>query len=253
MRTILTIIVLTLAVSAFKCSSPAGPSFTGALSDHIIRKTQKGASVHSAKAISDAQLSGVDQGLDKLFRIASNPPYNYKGFNLHPAYTVWLLSRDARCVNPGFTEIVYSDPAPNGYDETYTDSPANHWDKDPRTGSTLLCVAGFMARTGATADGVGSPGMGVVDDVEQLPTITRFEGEHNLLLEVDLDKFTATQYHYGANGGHPILQDSDGSLVAEQSPIEMKGFTVKLPKDVLSKEGKLLFKQGDSISGVLVK
>jgi hypothetical protein len=253
-KSILLLAVLVVAGSAFKCSKPAGgPTFTGAMSDKVQAVTPKGASVHSSKAIPAEALTAVDQGLDKLFFIAANPPNNYTGFNLHSAYKIWLLTRDPRCVNPGFTEIVYSDPWPNGYDETYSDSPANHWDKDPRPGSTLLCVAGFMARSGATADTFGSPGMGVVDDLAQLPTIVRFEGEHNVLLEVDLQRFAATQYHYGANGGHPIMPDASGQFAAETLRYSVKPFDYILPQAIESDGRQLVLPKGTKIHALLVQ
>jgi hypothetical protein len=212
------LIVLAFTGLAFKCSSGGPqPTFTGALSDKYQAKTAKGADVHSGKKIDPQALVAVDAGLDRLFEIAAAPPNNYSGFTLNDTYTIWLLTRAAACVNPGFTEIVYSPAWPDGYDETYTDDPANHWDKDPRPGSTLLCVAGFMALKGGGNGVPGSPGMGVVDDLAQLPTIVRYEGEHNLLLQVDSERYAATQYHYGANGGHPILGDGN-SFKSESLP-----------------------------------
>jgi hypothetical protein len=59
--------------------------------------------------------------------------------------------------------------------------------------------------------GIAAPGMGVVDAIDQMP-IVRYEGEHNLLAQVDQARYAATQYHYGANGGHPILGDGPTSL-----------------------------------------
>lgn len=214
--------VLAFAGMAFKCNKTLPPTFNGSMSDKYVEKTAKGAEVHSAKKIPAEALTAVDAGLDRLFSIASTPPNNYRQcpgddpcFTTHATYTIWTLTRDPRCVNPGFTELVYSAPWPDGYDETYTDSSDNHWDKDPTAGRTLLCVAGFMALKGGGNGVPGSPGMGVVDDLAQLPTIVRYEGEHNLLFQVDRDRYAATQYHYGANGGHPIL--GDGSSFKSES------------------------------------
>jgi hypothetical protein len=68
-----------------------------------------------------------------------------------------------------------------------------------------------MASGGGQMKGLELPGMGVVDAIDQMP-IVRYEGEHNLLAQVDQDRYAATQYHYGANGGHPILGDGPTSL-----------------------------------------
>jgi hypothetical protein len=115
-RIALFVVVLALACLSFKCEKSAA-TFNGAMSNKVVRTTPKGASVHSAKSISDAQISAVDAGLDRLFTIAQQPPNNYRPcpgpvpcFNDQAGYTIWLLPRAAACVNPGFTEVVYSDP-----------------------------------------------------------------------------------------------------------------------------------------------
>ena len=197
----------------FRKKNPLKPTFTGAMSDKYVAVTPKGAHVHSGTRIDPAKLAAVDAGLDRLFRIAANPPYNYTGFSTHSNYTIWLVPRSDLCVNPGFTEVVTSAQWPDGYDEVYTDSSNNHWDKDPRAGHCLLCISGFMA-VGAGHQDQHALGMAVVDDLGLLPTIVRYEGEHNLLYEVDRPKFEATQFHYGTNGGHPILPDPEGESFA---------------------------------------
>lgn len=242
--------VLAFAGLAFKCSSGPQPTFKGALSDKYQERTAKGADVHSGKKIDPQALIAVDAGLDRLFQIAAAPPNNYSGFLLNNSYTIWLLPRSPQCVNPGFTELVYSDPAPNGYDETYTDSPTNHWDKDPRPGHTLLCVAGFMVLKGGGQGQAGSPGMAVVDDLGLLPTIVRYEGEHNLLFQVDEPRFAATQYHYGTNGGHPILGDGP-SFAASSLGFETKGATIAAPIDIVDGNGKVVIRKGTRVNGLI--
>jgi hypothetical protein len=203
-------------------SSVPAPTFTGALNCGKHVASPKGVEICSASSIDGSVPNIVDQQLDDLFRIAQLAPNNYHAcpdgfyhpevpcFSTHGTYHVWLVPRAPVCVNPGFSEVVNSDPAPNGYDETYTDDPANHWDKDPRPGHTLLCVAGFMATGGGQMKGLELPGMGVVDAIDTMP-IVRYEGEHNLLAQVDQARYAATQFHYGANGGHPILGDGPTS------------------------------------------
>jgi hypothetical protein len=124
---------------------------------------------------------------------------------------------------------------PDGYD-----NDPNGWDKDPRPGHTMICVAGFMTRVGAKPDGfdLGGDGMAIVDgDTQTMLNVVRYEGEHNLLLEVDKAKFAATQYHTGSNGGHPILPDpSTGQLMSKPEfaemphPIEIDGVHVLVVK-----------------------
>jgi hypothetical protein len=230
---ILGVLILAFVATAFDCGGGGGtsnsgnnvpdPSFTGALPCQKQVKSPKGVTICSANAIGADVPNIADQQLDDLFRIAQAAPNNYHAcldgiwhqevpcFSTHGTYHVWLLKPADVCVSPGFSEIVYSEPSPNGYDETYTDDSANHWDKDPRTGHTLLCAAGMMETGGGQMKGLEWPGMAVVDAVDKMPII-RYEGEHNLLAQVDPDRFVATQYHYGTNGGHPILGDGPTSL-----------------------------------------
>jgi hypothetical protein len=204
-------------------SNVPDPSFTGALHCQKQVTSPKGVTICSASSIGASVPQIADQQLDDLFRIAEAAPNNYHAcpdgfwhqevpcFSTHGTYHVWLVPRASVCVNPGFSEIVTSAAWPDGYDETYTDDPANHWDKDPTPGRTLLCVAGMLEAGGGHMAGIAAPGMGVVDAIDQMP-IVRYEGEHNLLAQVDQARYAATQYHYGANGGHPILGDGPTSL-----------------------------------------
>lgn len=205
-------------------SRSGSPTFTGALdcSHHVT--SPKGVQICSGQNIGANVPGIVDQQLDDLFRIAQNGQTtasgvnNYKPcadggyqegrtcFSTHASYMVYLVPRSPQCVNPGFTENADG----SGYDETYTDDPKNHWDKDPRPGKVLLCAAGFMATGHGQMKGISAPGMAVVDAVDQMPII-RYEGEHNLLAQVDPNRYAATQYHYGNNGGHPILGDDVSS------------------------------------------
>jgi hypothetical protein len=243
-QTILAVIVLGIACMAFKCNK-SGATFTGAQPCSKQTKSPKGATICSGGAIAANVPQIVDKQLDDLFRIAQNGQTNASGtnnyspcpdglyhpevpcFSTHGSYHVWLIKRSPQCVNPGFTESVISAAWPDGYDETYTDSSDNHWDKDPRPGHTLLCVAGFMASGGGQMKGLELPGMAVVDAIDQMPII-RYEGEHNLLAQVDTARYAATQYHYGTNGGHPILGDDNG-FAAEKLPFEVKPFETDVP------------------------
>ena len=211
------------------------PTFNGVMDCRKRITSPKGVTICSGSSIAANVPGIVDGQLNDLFTIAQNGATTASGVNNYhkcasgayepthncfstwATYFVWLIPRADACVNPGFTEMVYSDPWPNGYDETYSDAPANHWDKDPRAGHTLLCVSGFMATGGGQNKGLALPGMGVVDAVETMP-IVRYEGEHCILAQVDTNRYAATQYHYGANGGHPVLGEMIGSMKLVSGP-----------------------------------
>lgn len=258
------IAILLFVSFGFKCGDSGGssggegnipqPSFTGKMecSKHVT--SPKGVQICSGNSISNNVPAIVDQQLDDLFKIAGNGQTNSSGtnnyhacpnggfdgtrtcFSTHATYYVWLIPRAPACVNPGFTENADG----SGYDETYSDDPANHWDKDPRPGHTLLCVAGFMAVGGGKGlpaeQAIGLPGMAVVDAVDQMP-IVRYEGEHNLLVQVDPNRYAATQYHYGNNGGHPILGDGPvaGLIKRTEFPDEPNPVVIGDQKVLLTK------------------
>jgi hypothetical protein len=216
----------------------------------------KGVQIFGWDRVTPEQSSAVDKGLEDLFRIASAPPNNYSGFGTHSEYIAYLLpwshvgQGKYGCVTPGFlNDVGVQPPAPDGYDETYTDSPDNHWDKDPRPKYTMLCVAGFMARKGATGESIGQPILAVVSDMSILARIIRFEGEHALLLEVDVDRFVATQYHYGTNGGHPIMPDTDGNLMSEPTLVKLglNAGTIIASEDI-SLNGEVIIKAGQKVN-----
>lgn len=72
-------------------------------------------------------------------------------------------------------------------------------------------------------------GMLVVDDLQTMKLIVRYEGEHIVLLHHDPERFVATQYH--TENGHPIMPDQDGSLTnEEQLSAESKSLT--LPENI---------------------
>lgn len=218
------------------------PTFTGAMSCHDQLKSAKGVVICADHKVDAAYGQVADQQLDDVFKIAQNGAVTASGtnhyrpcasggyeqgngcFSTHASYQVYLIPRADVCVNPGFSEVVYSPPAPNGYDETYTDDPANHWDKDPRPGNTLLCAAGFMATGHGNMSGIAAPGMGVVDDLADMQAgklpIIRYEAEHNILAQVDTERYAATQYHYGTNGGHPILGDDVTAAGAKKQAVK---------------------------------
>lgn len=167
-------------------------------------KTPKGVRVVSGQRIDASILPIIDAQLDDLFAIASAAPYNYSGFSTHAAYMVAVFPRSNLCQEPAFL-----------IDATGSPYEGSEWDKDPSPTRCLLCAAGLTFRNGASPNSVGSPGMVVTADGIKSTPIVRYEGEHNLLVEVDREKFNATQYHTGTNGGHPILPSpTTGQLVS---------------------------------------
>ena len=194
MKTILISVLMFLTLAAVGCGDDKGV-FHGEIYEKHRTITAKGVQVRSGQEIPTALLPEIDAGLDDLFRIAAGPPNGYAGFSTHANYTVWLMPRSPKCVNPSFL-----------IDASHTVYEGSEWDKNPDPEICELCVAGMLILNGTL------PGMMVADDLGQMRTIVRYEGEHNLLLEVDRERFAATQYHIGPNSGHPILGEGE-SLV----------------------------------------
>lgn len=247
---IFALFVLAFVATAFDCgggNSNTGtvpdPTYTGSLSDKYAVTSPKGVVIHSGTSIAANVPQIVDQQLDDLFRIAQAPPNNYKPcpggtyddpnancFSTYATYHVWLVPRAPQCETPGFTVLQDSAPWPDGYD-----NDPNGWDKDPRPGHTLLCVAGFMATGGSQMKGLQAPGMAVVDAIDQMPII-RYEGEHNLLAQADPNRYGATQFHTGTNGGHPILGNGPATMKGRMAPARMPD----IPKKVTDAHGDQL-------------
>jgi hypothetical protein len=238
--TIACLALVFIATSGFKACEQKDPgTFRGKLYQDKQTHSPKGIRIYSRTSINPELPALYDQGLDKLFRIASAPPNNYTGFNTHAAYTIWLFPRSDKCIAAGFLVDASGSP----YDGT-------EYDKDPRPGAVTLCAAGAMIRPGASASGYGSPGMLIVDDKATAVDISRFEGEHNVLLEVDIERFSATQFHVGSAGGHPILPDTDGSFAAEAS-YQAIGFA--LPVDITDGDGNIIAKKGALACALVTK
>jgi hypothetical protein len=171
-------------------------------------RTSKGALVVSGKSIDPAILPMIDAQLDKLFDVARS--YGYQDnttpgdnhFMLHASYRIALFDRSPRCENPAFVVDASGSP----YEGT-------EWDKDPSPSRALICAAGMMFRDNIPPGGVnyykGTPGLLVTVDGIKTSEIVRYEGEHNVLLEADQEKFAQTQYHTGSGGGHPILPEKN--------------------------------------------
>lgn len=184
---------LIAAVILVAASCAGDDVFDGSWTNKNQAKTPKGATVYGPEPATPEKLRAIDAGLDRAFDIASRV-YNYKGFQRHQDYTITLLKASDRCQDPGFIQRADGSP----YDGT-------PWDKDPAPGKVLICAAGETVRYGADETSPGAPGMLLVDDLGTLELVTRYEAEHNILLEVDRPKYAATQYHI--TGGHPILPD----------------------------------------------
>lgn len=190
------IFAFALAVSAFSCDKDKGV-YDGQWKIKDRTVSPKGVAVHSSYAkVNPAILPEIDKGLDKVFEIASNPPYNYQLRHTHKDYLVTVFPRSPKCMSPGMITTAYQ-PA---WDQT-------EYDKDDRPGHTALCFAGaMMLQNQAT-----KPGMIVVDSVAIMAQIVRFEGEHNVLAFHDIQKFIQTK----DNHSHPLLPDANGNFAGE--------------------------------------
>lgn len=217
--------------SSSESSSDEKGTFSGSLYENVKKNTAKGVRVMSANNIDDSLLPKIDEGLDKLFRIATSAPNDYPVSVGHNGYKVWLFPRSPKCIDPAF--LVNADGSP--YDNT-------EWDKDQRPGVVRVCAAGMMV------DG-NNYGMLVVDDLATIPTIVRYEGEHIVLLHHDPDRFSATMYH--TDNSHPIMPDADGSFASDDLQ-NVKNISFTLTED-LKFAGKLLAAKNSSICVLLSK
>lgn len=167
--------------------------FRGKLFEKHSAKTPKGIPVHSGDAISQDVLPRIDAGIDKLFRIAAAPPNSYDVSDMtHSYFNVWLYRRAPSCTDAAFLVEATGSP--------YADTI---WDKDPRPGHAMVCAAGMNVNE-------EGGGMVLVNDVDMLETVARYEGEHLLLYRKDRKRWTDTMYH--ADGtGHPLLGEEQGT------------------------------------------
>lgn len=205
MKQIILTIILVIVAAAFSCDKDAG-TYTGQWKVKAKAETPKGVKVEStSKAIDPRILPEIDKGLDRLFEIASNAPYNYKLKHTHKDYQVTLFPRSPKCDTPGMITTSYQ-PA---FDQT-------EWDKDPRPGHTALCFAGALM---THAQGT-MPGMIVVDNIGIMAEIVHWEGEHNVLLYHDPIKFNATK----GNHNHPLLPAQGNALALDAR----RSLTVKI-------------------------
>lgn len=236
MKKIFTLIISAIILFVFsacpsKSSSDEKGTFRGILYENVKKNTAKGVRVMSASNIDDSLLPKIDEGLDKLFRIATSAPNNYQVNVGHNGYKVWLFPRSPKCINPGFLVNADGSPYDNG-----------EFDKDPRPGVVRVCAAGMMV------DGL-SFGMLVVDDLATMATIVRYEGEHIILLHHDPDRFAATMYH--TDNSHPIMPDMDGNFTSDDLQY-VKDISFTLPEDLKFKD-KLLASKGAKICVLLSK
>ncbi len=194
-----TFLLIALAAAAFKCggssdgsSSSGNAEWNGMLPGRFQAVTPMGVKVRSDRPINERLFSDIDAGLSDTFATASTPPEHYDGFQRHSAYTVGLFPRSSLCQQAGFT--IRAD----GSEWDGTD-----YDKDPRPGRVLLCIAGIAGQyaTGMSGTVGGSRGMLVVEDADIMRTIIRFEAEHEVLFEVDEARYDATS---GVHA-HPLL------------------------------------------------
>jgi hypothetical protein len=206
MHKLLIVTCLLLSVLLAGCSSDK--VFRGSVRFDNQATSPKGVRVYGDRKASAEKLRAIDAGLDTAFDIAAGA-YGYTGFSTHADYSVILRPRSSLCNDPGFL-----------VDGTGSPYDGSKWDKDPDEGEILLCAAGLQFRRGAVIPGssIGGPAMLIVDDLEVMHNAAWFEAEHNLLLEVDPEKFNRTQYH--TDGGHPINPDTRAGAKREAWALE---------------------------------
>lgn len=188
-------ILLILTICSVLTACPDKTDYNGAWSRKNSSQSPQGVRLYSPVKITPQHGTAVDTGLSDVFRIAEAEPNNYRGFMTHGSYTVAFWPRSSKCDNPA---IYRQYKSANQWDGTV-------FDKDPRPGKVGLCFAGVMFRLNVGQGNlIGAPGMLVVDDIPTIRTVTRYEAEHNILLECDRDRYNST---IGADHVHPIMGD----------------------------------------------
>lgn len=188
---IIFVITLLLFASAFDCSKKAERGeFRGSFSTKENIQTPKGASVGGYTMPEGVILQRADEGLTELFRLSRQYDYTYGLY--YGFWQVWLFETSTKCIAPGFT--VRADGSP--WDNL---PPPNDFDKDPRPGKVLLCVAGMT---------VGDSAMLVANHESHMANIVRFEGEHLVLLHNDRPKYEATA---GVHA-HPLITEREAEI-----------------------------------------
>ena len=208
LRILATLILAFFFLAAFKCGGDE--VFDGGYSTKNKAMSPKGATVYSATKIDPRIPPLVDEGADRL---ASATKAVYQQSIPHPNFVAALQPRSSRCQNPGFL----IDGTGSPWDQT-------EWDKDPRPGHVLLCVAGMLPpiQVWLATTPVTTALMFVVDDVGIMPTIISYEGEHWALLFFDTDKYLATA---GVHA-HPLIVPKTEGLSADY-----QAFTMEMPED----------------------
>jgi len=169
-------------------------------------RSPKGVRVVGKRKADKDTLILIDRALDYAFEVAE---FNgYTGFTRHDTYIVSLQKKSDQCRVPSFLlKMIGGD-----YDQS-------EFDKDPKQGSTLLCVAGKFELWGQQSSDRLSyrPILVVVDDPSILFDAVYNEAEHAILFQVDPNKFNRTAVH--ADGqGHPILEQPRLKLYHEAFP-----------------------------------
>lgn len=187
--------------------STPSPEFTGALPNRVSAATPRGVRVMSNNPIDASLFASIDAGLDDVRTRAAGPPNNYANVPVHSQFTVGLFPRSNKCIDPGFTVRM---PDGHPWDGTV-------YDKDPKQGKVLLCVAGLAPAYANNQGGINDPsfsyGMLVVNDAGIMRQIVDFEAEHELLFALDINKWWATA---GVHA-HPLI--TSDSLFEKQTPV----------------------------------
>ena len=213
LRTALLLTITIIIAAAFSCDKDPSVLKMGSLPNKVKSSTAAGVRVQSNQPVSEAVKTKIDAGISKAFATAEAEPNNYSGFKRHDTYTVWLMPRSSKCTQAGFL-----------IDASGTEYEGSYWDKDPSPNRCLICAAGMMLTHNF------QPGMILVDDAATVENAARFEAEHNILWEVDMLRFAATQFHQEGQG-HPILGDGPPSKAATlTAPVAFSGSGISVRK-----------------------
>lgn len=236
---ILIALVTLFASTAFTCKKDGYDKsdwWTGHYTTKNPKRTAKGVTVYSYESVTQNNLDKVDEGLSRVFNIASRV-YGYQNGLNFADYRIVLFKRSALCNGSVAGFAVRAD----NYD-------GSEYDKDPRPGYGVVCAAGLSAE-------FNRPLAVIVQDDAVIAEATRYEGEHLLAYYNDREFWAATLTH--TTGGHPLLVDEKGNLTDDtlRGGGQMRGVTMVLPEEfeVESESEKITLPKGAKVCLLLTK
>ena len=220
-KLIFTLVLMVVALTAFKCSSSVpdavklaarGPNGAVVISQKVQQVTPKGLTVYGETAISQTQLAGADEGIDRLDAEAATD--GFKATKPHTFFDVY--TPPYQCTPSPIQRIpsflVHADP----YDGTEFDQ-YNSKGVGVKDGVGVIYAAEMVLSLGTPGSNILRGQMYVCPDLPVFPEAVKNGGEHIHLANYPYDGknntdpryndgyayYWCTEYHYTIS--HPLL------------------------------------------------